>query len=172
MRKNFLRQLSFVTLAAFALLISFSADANAQNRYYYDNNSRINTRYENDSSFYSAAWENGYRLGYGSGSNDRTYRSSYDVDRNKTYRDGDSGYRGEYGSKDQYKREFRDAYESGYRDGYDGRRSQLDYNSRTYGRNNNRNDNYYNRQVYRNNRNYPSQSCPTQRNNRGRGLRF
>lgn len=156
MRKNFLRQLSFVTLTAFALLISLSSDANAQNRYYYENNSRY------DSRSYSAAWENGYRLGYGAGSNDHSYRSSYDVDRNKTYRDADSGYRGEYGSKDQYKREFRDAYESGYRDGYEGRRSQVDY--RSY----NRDDRYYNRQVYRNNRNNP-QNCPTPRNNRGRG---
>ncbi len=169
MRKSFLRQLSFVTLTAFALLISLSSDANAQNRYY-DNNTRINTRYDsnyNSYSNYSAAWENGYRLGYGSGSNDRAYRFSYDVDRNKSYRDGDSGYRGEYGSKDQYKRDFRDSYQLGYRDGYNGSRSQLDYNTRRY----ERDDRYYNRQVYRNNR-YPSQSCPTQRNNRGRGWRF
>ncbi|MBI4851624.1 MAG: hypothetical protein HY819_07505 [Acidobacteria bacterium] len=159
MRKSFLHQLSFVTLTAFALLISFSSDANAQNRYY-ENNSR----YGNSYSYYSAAWENGYRLGYGAGSNDYSYRNSYDVDRNKAYRDGDSGYRGEYGSKDQYKREFRSAYESGYRDGYQGRRSQVDY--RNYGRNND----YYNRQVYRNNnRNYSYQNCPTPRNNRGRG---
>jgi len=167
MRKNFLRQLSFVTLTVFALLISFSVDANAQNnRYYYDNNSRINSRYDNNYGYYSSAWDNGYRLGYGAGSNDRSSRSSYDVDRNKTYRDGDSGYRGEYGSKDQYKRDFRSAYESGYRDGYDGRRSQLDSGNRRYDRDNryDRNDRNYNRQVYRNN-----QSCPPVRNNRGRG---
>lgn len=164
MRKNFLHQLGFVTLTAFALLITLSSDANAQNRSYrydpyYDN--AYGTRYENNSRYYSAAWENGYRLGYGSGSNDRSYRSSYDVDRNKTYRDADSGYRGEYGSKDQYKREFRDAYESGYRDGYDGRRSLLDVSIN----NNRRSDRYYDRQIYRNNR-YPSQSCPPRR---GRG---
>jgi hypothetical protein len=163
MRKNFLRQVSFLALTAFALLISLSSDVNAQNRYYYENNSRYDRSY----GFNSAAWENGYRLGYGAGSNDYSFRSSYDVDRNKTYRDGDSGYRNEYGSKDQYKREFRSAYESGYRDGYEGRRSQVDYrrNDR-YDRDNR----YYNRDIYRNNRN--NQSCPPRNRGRGWGNRF
>lgn len=136
MKKNFLAQISFLTLTAFAILISLSSSANAQNYPYYNQNYGYENRNYGYNSSYSPALDNGYRLGFGAGSNDRAYRESYRVDRNKTYRDGDSGYRGEYGSRDDYKRAFRSAYEQGYRDGYDGRSSRIDGNGRSYTNNN------------------------------------
>lgn len=95
------------------------------------------------------AFNNGYQLGYGHGANDRYYGRSYDVDRHKAYRDGDSGFRREFGDKDDYKRVFRNGFERGYRDGYDGYRRRVggwngDYcdsrdnrNDRAWGRQNN-----------------------------------
>lgn len=156
MKKSFLRQISFAALGAVALLFTLSVDANAQNRNYnqrYDYNDRYNNN------FYSPALENGYRLGFGAGSNDRSYRNSFDVDRSKTYRDADSGYRREFGDKDDYKRAFRDAFENGYRDGYSGRRSQFDQ------------VNYRNNNRQRNRNNFPN-SCPPVQNNRRGGWRY
>lgn len=71
------------------------------------------------------AFNNGYQLGYGQGSNDRFYGRGYDVDRHKAYRDGDSGFRREFGDKDDYRRVFRSGFERGYRDGYDGYRRRV-----------------------------------------------
>ncbi len=154
MKKSFLRQIGFAALGAVALLFTLSVDANAQNRNY---NQRYD--YNNGRNFYSPALENGYRLGFGAGSNDRSYRNSFDVDRSKTYRDADSGYRREFGDKDDYKRAFRNAFENGYRDGYSGRRSQFDQ------------VNYRNNNRQRNRNNFPN-SCPPVQNNRRGGWRY
>jgi hypothetical protein len=71
---------------------------------------------------------NGYQLGYGAGSNDRAAGQSPKVERNKTFRNADSGYSNSgYGSKDQYKQVFRNAYRAGYQDGYSGSPRQIYY---------------------------------------------
>jgi hypothetical protein len=99
---------------------------------------------------------NGYQLGYGSGSNDYSFSKSFDIRRHKAFRDGDSGYRDQFGDKDRYEDTFRQGFEQGYRDGYSGRRRRtfegfdgVDYrNDRDY-----RDRDYRNYRNNRNNRN-------------------
>jgi len=70
----------------------------------------------------SPAAENGYRDGLKVGRDDAHDGESYDPVRSHYYREGDNDYDGRYGSKDQYKREYRAAFERGYADGYRTRR--------------------------------------------------
>lgn len=63
--------------------------------------------------------DEGYRKGYEDGRD----RDPRDVWRHGWYRDGDRGYKREYGSRELYERAYRAAFERGYDDGYqDGRR--------------------------------------------------
>jgi len=66
----------------------------------------------------SAAGENGYRDGYEQGAKDARDRHAFDPVRAKDYRKGDPGYNDRYGSRDEYKREYRTAFERGYSEGY------------------------------------------------------
>jgi hypothetical protein len=70
---------------------------------------------------YSPAGQNGYRDGLEAGRDDARSRHAYDPVRAKRYRDGDHDYDKRYGSRDEYKREYRAAFQQGYRDGF-GRR--------------------------------------------------
>lgn len=70
---------------------------------------------------YSPASQSGHRDGIEAGQRDARDRNAYDPVRTKRYRDGDHDYNGRYGSRDAYKREYRAAFEQGYREGY-GRR--------------------------------------------------
>ena len=60
----------------------------------------------------------GYRDGFEAGRNDARDRARFDPVRAKRYREGDHDYNGRYGDRDTYKREFRAAFEQGYREGY------------------------------------------------------
>ena len=71
---------------------------------------------------YSPATQTGFRDGFDAGRNDARDRRVYDPIRNKRYREGDHDYNNRYGSRDDYKREYRVAFEQGYRDGYGGAR--------------------------------------------------
>ena len=66
----------------------------------------------------SPAAQNGYRDGIEAGRNDARDRDRFDPVRAKRYREGDHDYNGRYGSRDEYKREYRAAFEQGYREGY------------------------------------------------------
>jgi hypothetical protein len=67
---------------------------------------------------YSPAGDNGYRDGFEAGRSDARDRDRYDPVRAKRYREGDHNYNGRYGSRDEYKRQYRAAFEQGYREGY------------------------------------------------------
>jgi len=69
-------------------------------------------------SYGSPAAQNGYRDGLEAGRNDARDRERFDPVRTKRYREGDHDYNGRYGSRDDYKREYRAAFEQGYREGY------------------------------------------------------
>jgi hypothetical protein len=71
--------------------------------------------------FNSVAAQNGYRDGMEAGRNDARDRERFDAARAKRYREGDHDYDRHYGSRDDYKRDYRAAFEQGYREGY-GRR--------------------------------------------------
>lgn len=72
----------------------------------------------------NVARENGYRDGVEAGRSDARDGDRFDPVRAKRYREGDHDYNDRYGSRDDYKREYRAAFEQGYREGYsrDGRR--------------------------------------------------
>jgi hypothetical protein len=66
----------------------------------------------------SAAAENGYRDGIEAGRDDARHHERSDPARAKRYRQGDRGYDRRYGPRDEYQREYRVAFERGYREGY------------------------------------------------------
>jgi hypothetical protein len=70
----------------------------------------------------SPAAQNGYRDGVETGRDDARNRGRFDPVRARRYREGDHDYNGRYGSRDDYKREYRAAFEQGYREGYASRR--------------------------------------------------
>jgi hypothetical protein len=72
--------------------------------------------------YYSPAGQNGYNDGLSEGRNDARDRKAFDPARTKRFREGDHNYNNSYGSRDEYKREYRAAFEQGYRDGYQGTR--------------------------------------------------
>jgi hypothetical protein len=72
--------------------------------------------------YYSAAADTGYRDGVEAGRDDARDRRRYDPVRTKRYREGDHDYNNRYGSRDAYKRDYRAAFEQGYREGYGGGR--------------------------------------------------
>ena len=74
--------------------------------------------------FASPAARNGYRDGVEAGRNDARDRDRFDPIRAKRYREGDHDYDNRFGSRDDYKREYRSAFEQGYREGY-GRVNQV-----------------------------------------------
>jgi hypothetical protein len=71
--------------------------------------------------FRSPAAEIGYRDGIEAGRTDARDRGRFDPVRAKRYREGDHDYDRRYGSREDYKREYRAAFEQGYREGF-GRR--------------------------------------------------
>ena len=68
--------------------------------------------------FGSPAAENGFRDGYAQGRDDARDRDRSDPIRARAYREGDRGYNDRYGSRDQYARDYREAFKQGYDQGY------------------------------------------------------
>jgi hypothetical protein len=66
----------------------------------------------------SPAVQIGYRDGFEVGQNDARDRESFDPIRSRRYRSGDHDYDRRYGSRDEYKRIYRDAFQRGYEAGY------------------------------------------------------
>ena len=70
----------------------------------------------------SPAAQIGYRDGFDAGRNDGRDRDRYDPQRARRYREGDHDYDRRYGSRDDYAREYRAAFQRGYDEGYRGAR--------------------------------------------------
>jgi len=66
----------------------------------------------------SVPFDNGYKDGYDKGREDARDNDSYDPVRHSRYRSADHGYDRRYGSKDDYRRVYRDGFEAGYGDSY------------------------------------------------------
>jgi hypothetical protein len=64
------------------------------------------------------AFEYGYADGFEKGSEDAWDRDRYDPTRHRRYRSATHGYEREYGPKEIYKREYREAFARGYTEGY------------------------------------------------------
>lgn len=69
------------------------------------------------------AFQNGFTDGYDEGLKASRDRQRFDPVSEGRYRDGDRGYRSQYGSRDTYRATYRTAFREGYETGYnDGRR--------------------------------------------------
>jgi hypothetical protein len=83
-------------------------------------------RYEGDDSVYvnrhwayqDVAYDIGYRDGLEQGEKDRKHKKDFRPEKNDRYEDADHGYHNEYGPKDEFKRQYRQAFLRGYEDGY------------------------------------------------------
>lgn len=78
-----------------------------------------------DDRFESAAFQSGYRDGVEKGREDLRDGDSFDPNRHRWYRSADRGYNSRYGSREQYRAEYRDGFLRGYDAAY-GRRSTTD----------------------------------------------
>jgi len=67
---------------------------------------------------YSPAYQEGYQRGTRAGSDDGQRNREFNYANKSDYRNGDAGYRREYGDRDRWRVDFRIGFESGYRDGY------------------------------------------------------
>ena len=70
----------------------------------------------------SPAAESGYRDGLEAGRNDARRRGPFNPERSSRYRSADHNYDRRYGSKDEFKREYRLAFQRGYEEGFTGAR--------------------------------------------------
>ena len=66
------------------------------------------------------AYARGYAEGFDKGRDDYDDRDRYDPVGHREYRDGDRGYKDDYGSKELYKQNYREGFREGYEDGYRG----------------------------------------------------
>jgi hypothetical protein len=64
------------------------------------------------------AYDNGFRDGVQAGRDDARHRERFDPIRARRYREGDHDYNRRYGSRDDYMREYRAAFQQGYEKGY------------------------------------------------------
>ena len=69
------------------------------------------------------AFDNGYRDGLREGNRDDRRDDRYSYRDERRYREGDAGYRREYGSRYEYASAYRRGFEDGYRQGYANRRN-------------------------------------------------
>jgi len=93
-----------------------------------------NDRYRDRNYSYQTARQQGYSYGMNVGAADAQRGQSYDPRRSRYWRNATEGYNSSYGNKGQYKQIFRDAFEQGYREGF-----------QRYGYNNNRRGRWDNR---------------------------
>ncbi len=79
-------------------------------------------------------FDNGYRDGLREGEKDDRRDDRYDYRDEGRYRDGDSGYRREYGPRYEYVSAYRHGFEEGYRRGYSNRETYRRRGHRSDGR--------------------------------------
>ena len=117
----------------------------------------------------SQGYNEGYERGSRAGADDGQRNRPQDYASKSDYRNGDSGWRREYGDRERYRIDFRLGFEFGYREGYG--RYRPGYGSDSYGRGNDqygqygRNDPYGRNDGWRPGAGGP----PPWANGRGRG---
>jgi hypothetical protein len=67
---------------------------------------------------YQNARQQGYSYGMNVGAADAQRGQSYSPQRSRYWKNGTDGYNSSYGNRGQYKQVFRDAFEQGYREGF------------------------------------------------------
>jgi len=85
------------------------------------------TRHEEDDRYYQnwsysdVAFDTGYRDGLSAGRRDFAGKRDFKPEKHDSYEDGDHGYRKAYGTKEQYKEQYRKAFLRGYEDAFNRR---------------------------------------------------
>lgn len=75
-------------------------------------------RYRRGNYGFETARQQGYSYGMSVGAADAQRRQSYNPQRSRYWKNATEGYSSSYGNKGQYKQVFRNAFEQGYRDGW------------------------------------------------------
>ena len=101
----------------------------------YDRDRDRDDHYRDRTYGYQNARQQGYSYGLNVGAADAQRGQSFNPQRSRYWKDATEGYNSYYGNKGQYKQVFRDAFEQGYRDGW---QRFAGYNRRNGGRYNNR----------------------------------
>lgn len=83
-----------------------------------DRYERRDDRYRDRNYGYQAARQQGFSYGMNVGAADAQRGQSYDPQRSRYWRNATEGYDSSYGNRGQYKQIFRDAFEQGYREGF------------------------------------------------------
>jgi len=84
-------------------------------------------RNDDDQQFYpnwgysDVAFDTGYRDGLSAGRSDYASRKDFKPEKHDSYEDGDHGYRKHYGTKEQYKEQYRKGFLRGYEDAFNRR---------------------------------------------------
>ena len=79
---------------------------------------RRDDRYRDSRYSYQTARQQGYSYGLSVGAGDAQRGQSFSPQRSRYWRNATEGYNSSYGNKGQYKQVFRDAFEQGYREGF------------------------------------------------------
>ena len=110
--------LAFFLLFGVLTVASSSAQAQWRDRDRDDRYERRDDRYRDRNYGYQNARQQGYSYGLNVGAADAQRGQSYSPQRSRYWRNGSDGYNSSYGNKGQYKQIFRDAFEQGYREGF------------------------------------------------------
>ena len=128
--------LAFFLLFGILTVASSSAQAQWRDR----DQDRRDDRYRRDdrnrdrNDNYETARQQGYSWGMNVGASDAQRGQSFNPQRSRYWRNADQGYNSSYGNRGQYKQVFRDAFEQGYREGF----QRYAYNNNRRGRWDNR----------------------------------
>ena len=122
--------LGFTAIAGTSVQAQYRDDRYRRDRDYRDD------RYRRDrNSNFEVARQQGYSWGMNVGAADAQRGQNYNPQRSRYWKNATEGYSSSYGNKGQYKQVFRDAFEQGYRDGWqrfagNGRRNNGRWNNR------------------------------------------
>jgi hypothetical protein len=112
------KKITGYVLAFFLLFgIITVASSSAQAQSIWDRESRREDRFERRYGL-QVARERGYSYGMSVGAADAQRRQSYNPRRSRYWRDAMEGYNRDFENRGQYRQVFRNAFEQGYRDGW------------------------------------------------------
>lgn len=101
----------------FGIITVASSSAQAQYRRVYDRETRREDRIERRYGL-QVARDRGYSYGMSVGAADAQRRQSYNPRRSRYWRNGLEGYHNDFENRGRYRQVFRNAFEQGYRDGW------------------------------------------------------
>jgi hypothetical protein len=105
---------TLLTISTAALLVTGAVSAQASAAEQWDRRSPYSYEQRHEEFGEHRAFENGQRDGYSKGFEDARHHRRPDMDRQKWYRNADHDYNRSYGSRDEYRVEYRRGFAVGY----------------------------------------------------------